>query len=264
MAKPLFKVTGPVRLAEIDPSFCEDRNQEETEPKTLEYCQRIGEYQRKLYAHSHRGVLIVLQGMDAAGKDGVTRKVLSLVDPTGMSLTSFKAPTRTEKEHDFLWRVHQAVPPYGSFGVWNRSHYEDVLVPRVLNWIPEKVWKRRHNHINAFEQILIENDYLILKFYLHISKEEQAKRLRQRLNQPHKHWKFEAADLEMREHWDDFIQAYEEIFAKCSPKHAPWHIIPANRKWYRNYLICKIVCETLESLNLNWPEPPENLSQYFI
>lgn len=264
MPNPPFKVTSPVKLADIDPSFCNGQSQEETEPKTQEYCQKIGELQRKLFAHSHRGILVVLQGLDAAGKDGATRRLLSHIDPTGMSLTSFKAPTRTEKEHDFLWRVHQAMPPYGAFGVWNRSHYEDILVPRVLKWVPAKVWKRRHDHINAFEQYLTENNYIILKFYLHISKDEQAKRLKQRLNEPHKQWKFEAADLEMREHWDDFIQAYEEIFERCSPKHAPWYIIPANRKWYRNYLMSKIVYETLESLNLSWPEPSVDLGQYFV
>ncbi len=264
MPSPSFKVESSVQLADMDPGYCEKRTQEETEPLTHTYCQRIGELQRKLFAHSRRGLLVIFQGMDAAGKDGVTRKVLSHVDPTGMALTSFKAPTRTEKEHDYLWRVHQAVPAYGQFGVWNRSHYEDILVPRVLKWVPKEVWKRRHDQVNAFEKILVENDYVILKFFLHIGKEEQARRLRQRINEPHKNWKFEVADLEMREHWDDFMQAYEEIFARCSPSHAPWYIIPANRKWFRNYLVSKIVCETLESLKLSWPKPREDLSQYFI
>lgn len=264
MATAPFRVTGPVKLSEIDPSFCEKKRQNEIEAETAKYCEQIGDIQRRLFAHSHRGVLVLFQGMDAAGKDGATRKLLSNIDPTGLIVTSFKAPTRTEKEHDFLWRVHQAVPPYGAFGVWNRSHYEDILVPRVLKWVPKEVWSRRHDHINAFEKILTENGYILFKFYLHISKEEQANRLRKRLNEPHKNWKFEPADLEMREHWDEFMAAYEEIFARCSPPGAPWHIIPANRKWYRNYLVTKTVCETLQGLNLSWPEPAVNLSEYFV
>jgi PPK2 family polyphosphate:nucleotide phosphotransferase len=262
MPSPSFKVESPVQLADLDAGYCEGRTQEETESLTQAYCKKIGELQRKLYAQGSRGLLIIFQGMDASGKDGVARKLLSAVDPAGLSLTSFKAPTRTEKEHDYLWRVHQAVPAYGQFGVWNRSHYEDILVPRVLQWLPKKVWQARHEQINAFEKLLVDNNYLILKFYLNITKEEQAKRLQQRMKEPHKQWKFEAADFEMRQYWDQFVEAYEEIFARCSTPYAPWYVIPSNRKWYRNFAVSRIVCETLESIHLTWPKPKMDFSQY--
>ncbi len=250
-----------LHLRDFAPDYCESLNKAQTVAKTLRLCQRIGELQPKLYANGTQGIVIVLQGVDTSGKDGTSRRVLEFVNPSGVEFTAFKMPSAEERAHDFLWRVHKALPRHGNLGVWNRSHYEDVLVVRVLNLAPKEVWQKRYDHINAFEKILTENGYHVLKFFLHISKREQAARLQERLDDPTKQWKFAAADVEMRKRWDDFQQAYEDVLNRCSTRHAPWYVVPADRNWYRDYVVASTVCNTLESLDLKWPKPSEDFSK---
>src|SRR6266487_4776222 len=234
MKQPI-RVTPPIRLKDFDPAFCHGLDKDSARDKTMKLCQRIGELQALLHANARHAVLILLQGMDTSGKDGAARRVLECVNPAGVETVNFKAPSAEELAHDYLWRVHQAVPRYGNIGVFNRSHYEDVLVVRVLKLQPSAVWRARYEQINAFEKMLCENRVTVLKFFLHISKEEQVERLKARLADPKKNWKFDPEDLRMRAHWDKFMKAYEDAVNLCNTKCAPWHIIPANRKWYRDY-----------------------------
>lgn len=225
---------------------------------------RIDQLQDVLYAEGKHALLIVLQATDTGGKDSTIRKVFGPVDPLGVRATSFKAPSPLELAHDYLWRVHQAVPPKGMIGIFNRSHYEDVLIVRVHGLAPEEAIERRYHQINAFERHLVENDVTILKFYLHISKKEQRERLQARLDDPTKHWKFNPGDLKERERWDDYREAYEIALSRCSKPEAPWFVIPADRKWYRNAVIARIVRCTLEDLDLRYPAPPPGLDQITI
>jgi PPK2 family polyphosphate:nucleotide phosphotransferase len=206
-----------------------------------------------LYAESRRALLIVLQGRDASGKDGLTRKVFGPLNSQGCVVSNFKRPTEYELARDYLWRVHQVVPPKGTIGIFNRSHYEDVLVVRVHNLVPKEVWSRRYDQINDFERILSENGVTILKFFLHISREEQKERLQARLHDPLKNWKFEVGDLEERKLWDDYTEAYEDALERCSTANAPWYIVPSDRKKTRDLLIAEVVTETLERLNPEFP-----------
>ncbi len=217
-----------------------------------------------LYAEGKRKLLIVLQAMDAGGKDGTIRGLFKGVNPQGVRVTSFKAPTSEELAHDFLWRIHQAAPRNGMIGVFNRSHYEDVLIVRVLNLVPEGVWRPRYNHINHFEKLLVDSGTTILKFYLHISRDEQKSRLQKRLDNPQKNWKFDAGDLEQRRHWDDYMAAFEEALRRCGLPHAPWYAIPADQKWYRNLAIMRVVVHTLRSMALTLPTVTADLSQIVI
>ena len=258
------KVVPPIRLKDFNPDFHEGLEKEATRVRTDQLCQRIGELQKRLYANANQSVLIVLQGMDTSGKDGAGRRVLQFVNPYGLETTSFKAPSAEELAHDFLWRIHRAVPRHGNIGVFNRSHYEDVLIVRVMKLQSERVWQARYDQINAFEKILTENNVILLKFFLHISKAEQAGRLQARLDDPEKNWKFESMDLKMRAHWKEFQQAYEDAINRCGPPRAPWHIVPANHKWYRDYVVAQTILEALEELNLKWPKPLEDLSQIKI
>jgi len=226
--------------------------------------QQMAELQNALYAEGKHALLIVLQAMDAGGKDGTIRKIMSGVNPQGVRVTSFKKPTENELSHDFLWRVHKASPALGMIGIFNRSHYEDVLIGRVRNLVPKKVWQKRYRHINNYEELLVDSGVTILKFYLHISKEEQKERMQARLDQPHKRWKFNRADLLERKLWDDYMEAFEAAFEKCSTGFAPWHIVPANRKWYRNLVISRKIVETLEDMNLKYPQPAEGLDDIVI
>jgi PPK2 family polyphosphate:nucleotide phosphotransferase len=220
---------------------------------------RLEELQEVLYAeHSHR-VLIVLQALDTGGKDGVIRRVFDGVNPQGVRVASFKVPTEEELDHDYLWRVHKVVPGRGEMVIFNRSHYEDVLVVRVHTIVPPEVWKKRYEQINAFERHLAENGTTILKFYLHIDPEEQKERLQARLDDPTKRWKFRLGDLEERKLWNQYTEAYEEALSKTSTEHAPWYIVPANRKWYRDLVISSVLVETLKDLKMKYPEPEENL-----
>lgn len=254
-----FRVTKKVRLKDFDPAETAGLDKQETLARTTDLCRQIGELQPRLHANARNGLVVVLQGMDTSGKDGAARRLLEFVNPAGVETTNFKAPTSDELAHDFLWRVHRAVPSYGNIGLWNRSHYEDVLVVRVLGLRPKSVWKRRFDQINAFERHLSENGYLVLKFFLHISKAEQAERLQARLRDRTKHWKFELADLKMRQHWEDFQEAYGDVLNRCSPTCAPWHIVPADRKWFRDYVIAQTALEALEGLNLTWPKASSEL-----
>jgi PPK2 family polyphosphate:nucleotide phosphotransferase len=220
---------------------------------------RLDTLQRRLYAEGTRALLVVLQGRDTSGKDGALRKVFGPLDPLGVTATSFKAPTEEELRHDFLWRIHRAAPGLGTIGVFNRSHYEDVLVVRVRRLVPESVWRPRYEQINRFERILVENGTVILKFLLHISREEQRERLAARLEDPEKYWKFNANDLAERELWDDYTEAYRELLQRTSTAAAPWHLVPADTKRVRDVLIARTVVETLERMDPRYPGPPPEL-----
>lgn len=262
--KPPFLVKGKIKLDDFDPNYTEGLDKETAKTLTRKRTERIAELQELLYANANHALVVLFQGMDASGKDGSTKRLLEFVDPIGVEIANFKTPSSEEKAHDFLWRVHRAVPRYGSIGVFNRSHYEDVLIVRVLNLQPKSVWEKRYDQINAFERILTENEVILLKFFLHISKEEQAERLRARLENPKKKWKFAVDDLEMRKRWNDFERAYEDAISRCSTSWAPWHIVPADNKWYRDYLISGVVVEALEKLKMSWPKPRLDPSKIVI
>jgi len=221
---------------------------------------RLHELQYVLYAENKRGLLVVLQAMDAGGKDGAIRHVMSGLNPQGCRVTSFKAPSEEELDHDFLWRIHKAAPRKGEVAIFNRSHYEDVLVVRVRSLVPKSVWSRRYAQINAFERILTANDIVIVKFFLHISKEEQRQRLQARLDNPRKNWKFQVGDLDERKLWDDYMAAYEAAISRCSTRRAPWFVIPADKKWFRNLAISEILVHILEGMRLELPKATSDLS----
>lgn len=221
--------------------------------------QRLRELEYLLYAENRHALLIILQAMDAGGKDGTIRHVMGPLNPQSCHVTSFKAPTPEELDHDFLWRIHKAVPQKGRIAIFNRSHYEDVLIVRVHNLVEKSIWSKRYDQINHFEKMLSESNIHILKFFLHISKEEQKERFLARLDKPHKHWKFAAADLEERKYWDDYQRAYEEAIGRTSTEHAPWFIIPADKKWYRNLAVSEIIEQKLESLDMKFPQPLEDI-----
>lgn len=223
---------------------------------------RLGKLQSMLYADGRHAVLVVLQGRDASGKDGVVRAVFDACNPQGVRVNSFKAPSQQELAHDFLWRVHQVVPERGMVGIFNRSHYEDVLVVRVRELVPREVWSQRYDQINEFEKILSENGVVILKFFLHISRDEQAKRLRERIEDPTKNWKFKGTDLDERKLWDKYSTAYKDALRKCSTPWAPWYFVPADKNKARNYLIAKRIVATLDGLALEYPQPKTDLEQY--
>ena len=223
---------------------------------------RMAKLQAALYAESRRSVLVVLQARDTGGKDGAIRHVFGLLNPMGVEVTSFKAPTPLELSHDYLWRVHQRVPPRGMIGVFNRSHYEDVLVVRVHGLVSEEVWRARYDQINAFERHLAENGVTILKFCLHISREEQRRRLMDRLRDPDKNWKFNPGDLEERERWDGYTAAYGDALRLTSTVWAPWYVVPADRKALRDVLIAEVVVETLERINPRYPSAGEPVKQF--
>jgi PPK2 family polyphosphate:nucleotide phosphotransferase len=216
---------------------------------------RLAELQYLLYAENKHALLIVLQAMDGGGKDGTIRHVMSGLNPQGCTVTPFKVPSHEEADHDYLWRIHKRVPPRGEIGIFNRSHYEEVLVVRVHNLVPKSVWSRRYSQINAFERILAENNVNIIKFFLHISKDEQERRFQQRLDDPTKNWKLEPADFEERKYWDEYMEAFEVALSRCSTSWAPWFIIPADRKWFRNLAVSQIIVEALEDLKMKFPKP---------
>jgi PPK2 family polyphosphate:nucleotide phosphotransferase len=221
----------------------------------------LDERQYLLYAEHKRAVLIVLQGIDSAGKDGTIRHVMAGVNPQGCAVTSFKVPSVKEAAHDFLWRVHKAVPEHGDIGIFNRSHYEDVLVVRVHKLVPKEVWSKRYDQINSFEKMLGESNTKILKFFLHISKDEQKRRFMKRIDDPDRRWKISEADFHERKFWDDYVEAYEDALTKCSTEDAPWFIIPANKKWFRNLAVSNIVAETLQNMNMKFPEATIDISK---
>jgi len=222
---------------------------------------RLRELQHLLYADKRYSLLIVLQGLDAAGKDGTIRHVMSGVNPQGCEVQSFKAPSTEERSRDYLWRIHRAVPARGNIGIFNRSHYEDVLIVRVHDLVPKAVWRHRYRQINEFEQMLTDNGVRILKFFLHISKEEQKKRFEARIQDSSRNWKLSLPDFEERKHWDNYTEAYEEALQRCSTEAAPWHVIPANKKWFRNYLVADLVVNALDSMRLKYPAPTVDISK---
>ena len=257
-------VNTRIRLKDFDPANDGGLDKDKAKKKTREYAERIGELQELLYANSGHAVLLLFQGMDASGKDGAVRSVLEHVNPVGVQTANFKVPSEEERAHDFLWRVHKAVPRYGYIGVFNRSHYEAVLVERVLKIVPKAVWSKRYAQIVNYEQFLVENRIVLLKFFLHISKKEQAERFADRLAQPHKHWKFSPSDLKTREQWDAYMQAYQDMINATSHARARWHIVPANRNWVRDFVIARTVVRVMEALKMKWPEPKEDLSSFKI
>lgn len=254
-----------VSLKDYDPGYTGNYTDESEVAEALQKdLERLADLQDRLYAEHKQSVLIALQATDTAGKDGTIKHVFRGLNPQGVHITPFKAPTPVELDHDFLWRVHDRVPAKGTIGVFNRSHYEDVLVVRVHELVPKKVWKHRFDQINEFEEMLAEQGTAILKFFLYISKDEQKRRLEDRLSNPDKQWKFAMGDLAERERWDDYIEAYEDVLSKCHKKHAPWHIVPANKKWYRNLVITRALVEALEKLDPQYPKPAEDFSKVVV
>ena len=254
-----------LRLRSVDPSDTRGLASEEEAQERLDLdLERLRKLQRLLYADGRYALLVVLQAMDTGGKDGAIRHVMSGLNPAGCEVTSFKVPSAEEQAHDFLWRIHRAVPARGMIGVFNRSHYEDVLVVRVHDLVPKEVWKARYRQINQFERHLSENGVTILKFYLHISKAEQAERLRARIADKSKNWKYSEANVEERKLWKQYQAAYQDAVNRCSTPWAPWHVVPANKKWARDALIARAMVEALESLRLRYPKPKMNLSKVVI
>jgi PPK2 family polyphosphate:nucleotide phosphotransferase len=251
-------------LGKLDPDYTGDykRNEEgKTKAKAAkaEFIEQLSGLQERLYANASRALLIVLQGMDTSGKDGTIKNVMSGVNPQGCRVATFKTPTPLELAHDFLWRVHRETPHKGHIGIFNRSHYEDVLVPRVHGLISEKQVKQRFEQINEFEELLHESGTAVLKFFLHISKEEQRERLEERIRNPEKRWKFNEGDLEERKLWDEYLAAFEDVISATSTDHAPWYIVPANRKWYRDLVVADTVVATLDDMKLQCPPAPESV-----
>jgi PPK2 family polyphosphate:nucleotide phosphotransferase len=245
-----------VSLDDFDPRDASLVGEEDAaRARTAEDAKAIDVLQDRLYAEGQRALLVILQGTDTSGKDGTVRTVFSATGPLGVSVHAFGRPSDEESKHDYLWRVHLACPRRGTIGIFNRSHYEDVLVAKVRGLAPAEAIERRYDQINAFERMLTENGTTILKFMLRISKKEQAKRLQARLDDPTKRWKFNPGDLEDRAHWDDYIAAYETMLARCSTEHAPWYVIPADRKWARNAAIAAIVRATLGAMDPQYPKP---------
>lgn len=251
-----------VDLSKIDAGF---KDNHETHQDALEeieaHNQKLRDLQYLMYAEGERSLLIVLQGRDAAGKDGTINHVLGAMNPQGCSVTGFKVPSKEEAAHDFLWRYHQHTPGKGQVAIFNRSHYEDVLVQRVHEMVPRAVWSKRYDHINAFERMLADNGTHILKFYLHIDSDEQLRRFKQRIDDPARHWKISEGDYAERPYWDAYTEAFEAALGKCSTEHAPWFIIPSNHKWFRNLAISKIVVETLESLKMSFPASTVDMAE---
>jgi PPK2 family polyphosphate:nucleotide phosphotransferase len=245
---------APMPLRDKDARVDGAPDDEKLQKKTADLVDRIANNQRTFYADGRFALLIVLQGRDASGKDGTIRKVFTGVNPHGVNVTSFKVPTEEERHHDFLWRVHNRVPPRRMIGIFNRSHYEDVIVPRVNQTLPKTGWEPRYDQINAFEKALSVNGVRILKFFLHVSRAEQTERLRKRLTDPEKNWKFNPEDLAEREKWSAYTAAYRDAIRRCSTRWAPWYVVPADDKKLRNYLIARTIADTLDNLNLRWPK----------
>ena len=251
-----------VRLNDLDPDDTAGFNKGDKAHTRLEKnVLRMEDLQYRLYAEGRRALLIVLQGMDASGKDGTVRHVMSGLNPQGCRVTSFKVPSAEEAGHDFLWRIHKAMPARGEIGIFNRSHYEDVLVVRVHQLVPKSVWSARYDQINAFEKFITDNGVTILKFFLHISKAEQKQRLEARLDDSTRNWKISPADIKERQLWGDYVKAYEAVLSRCSSSAAPWFVIPSNKKWFRNLAVSQIIVETLERMNPKFPKPAFDLSK---
>ncbi len=261
-----YRVTpgGRLRLKHCDPDDTGDYKKSENGKATARaemerMVARMGRLQERLYASGDRALLVVLQGMDTSGKDGTIKSVMSGVNPQGCKVVAFRAPSKDELAHDFLWRVHREVPPKGFIGIFNRSHYEDVLITRVHKWISEKEVRHRFEQIVEFEELLAESGTAILKFFLHISKDEQKDRLEERIRDPEKRWKWNSGDLEERKLWGDYMRAFEDVLSATSTDRAPWYVVPANRKWYRNLVVADRIVDALEEMELKAPPEPEGV-----
>jgi len=260
--KFLVKPGEKVKLKDFDPSYKDDHEDKESALGELtELQKRMDDLQFRLYAEQKRSLLICLQAMDAGGKDGVIRHVMGAMNPQNCRVISFKQPSHEELAHDYLWRIEKEAPRRGDVVIFNRSHYEDVLTVRVHDLVPEKVWSKRYDQINAFEDRLVASGTHILKFFLHISKEEQLARFKERLNDPERQWKISEADYTERQHWDEYVEAFEDALSHCSTKEAPWFVIPANHKWFRNLAISHIVVHALEKMNIQVPKPTVDLGE---
>jgi PPK2 family polyphosphate:nucleotide phosphotransferase len=261
LVKPGIKVS----LKDYDPDDTgEFQSADDVEEPLKAHQEELTRLQNLLYADNRYAVLVILQGMDTSGKDGTIRHVMSGLSPLGVQVKPFKAPSQEELAHDFLWRVHAAVPRTGAIGIFNRSHYEDVLVVRVHELVPRKVWKTRYEQINQFERILVKNNVVILKFFLHISKAEQKERLEARLHDPTRYWKFSLDDVNERRYWSAYRKAYEVALTRCSTPWAPWHMVPANKKWYRNLVVAETLVKALRDLDLRYPPASVDLSKIHI
>jgi PPK2 family polyphosphate:nucleotide phosphotransferase len=266
--------TGPFRVApqtSFDLAGCDpdaktgfDGGKIEGEAALPPLNQRLALLQERLWAESEKALLVVIQAMDTGGKDGTIRHVFKGVNPQGIKVWSFGVPSELELAHDYLWRVHARTPPQGAIAIFNRSHYEDVLVVRVRELVPEEQWRRRYEHIRAFERLLHDEGTVIVKIFLHISKEEQRLRLQARLDDPEKGWKFRLGDLEDRALWDRFHSAYQEAINETSTEYAPWYVVPANRKWYRNLAVASILIQTIEAMNPQIPDPDPSLDHVVV
>ena len=265
LIRPII-ANGKSVLANIDPrSACSFKGDKAAAVAVLAKLNvQLVELQNVLYAEHKHKVLVVLQAMDTGGKDGVIRKVFSGINPLGIHVASFKAPTAVERDHDYLWRVHERVPAKGEMVVFNRSHYEDVLITRVEGWIDDRTAKRRFRQINDFEAMLVEEGTIILKFFLHISKDEQKQRLQERLDDAAKTWKFNPGDLAAREKWADYQRVYEDALNATSSPHAPWYVVPADRNWVRDLYVCSVLVATLKNLKMQYPDPPPGLDKVVI
>ncbi len=253
MALKPVKPGSKVQLTDDNATDGKEAHGKAVDAELAPLLEKLPALQTALYAESKQALLVVLQGRDASGKDGLTRVVFGPLNSQGCVVSNFKRPTVYELARDYLWRVHQVVPPKGSIGIFNRSHYEDVLVVRVHELVPKSVWSKRYDQINDFERMLSENGVTILKFFLHISKDEQKARLLERLHDPLKNWKFEVGDLEERKRWDDYTEAYEDALEKCSTEYAPWYVVPADKKWYRNALVSGAIVSAMEGMDLQIP-----------
>ena len=263
LKKFVVKPGSKIRLKHFDPGYHgKHESGKSALPEIEQNRQRMDELQYLMYAENKHSLLVVLQALDAAGKDGTVRHVFAGMNPAGCVSIGFKQPTPKELSHDFLWRVHPHVPGRGSVVIFNRSHYEDVLVARVHQLVPENVWSKRYDEINDFEKLITtQNHTTILKFFLHISKEEQLARFEKRLDDPARHWKISDSDYKEREYWGNYIKAFEDVFNKTSTEHAPWFIIPSNHKWFRDLAISQIIVQTMEDMDMKFPKPTMNLAE---
>jgi PPK2 family polyphosphate:nucleotide phosphotransferase len=263
LKKFIVEPGSKIRLKHFDPAYHgKDESHENALPEIQKYVEKMQQQQYLMYAEKKHSLLVVLQGLDAAGKDGVVRHIFTGINPAGCVVSDFKQPTPEELAHDFLWRVHPRVPAKGSVAIFNRSQYEDVLVVRVHELVPEKLWSKRYDEINEFEKLIAkQNNTTILKFFLHISKEEQLARFEKRLDDPARQWKISESDYKERGYWDDYMKAFEDVLNKTSTEHAPWFIIPSNHKWFRDLAISQIIVRAMEDMDMQFPKPTVNLAE---
>ncbi|HET7149470.1 MAG TPA: PPK2 family polyphosphate kinase [Candidatus Nitrosopolaris sp.] len=258
------KASSRLKLKDWDPGYDADKRKEDVENELAHFSSQMSKLEHKFFAANNHSLLIILQGVDASGKDGTIRHVMGALNPQSCYVKSFKVPTEEELSHDYFWRVHMAIPPKGQIAIFNRSHYEDVIEVRVRKLVPKNDLTLRYRQINDFERYLSENHVTILKFFLHISKDEQKKRIQERLMDPAKRWKISESDLLVRKFWDKYIESYELAMSSCSTSWAPWYIIPANLKWFRNWAVAQIIVNTLDRMKLKYPEPRIDVSKFAI